>query len=127
MGQITLYLIVALVTGFIGQYVAKEKNREQGEGFILGFLLSVLGIIIVALLPTKLSIQQPQVTKELTEEEKAVLAEKERKRAEQQIVLNKRRVRVNYILGVVVLLFAIGALVMMAIYGKQGGENPIIY
>ena len=127
MGQITLYFIVALITGFIGQYVAKEKNREQGEGFILGFLLSVLGIIIVALLPTKVSIQQPQVTKELTEEEKAVLAEKERKRAEQQIVLNKRRVRVNYILGVVVLLFAIGALVMMAIYGKQGGENPIIY
>ena len=127
MEQITLYFIVALVTGFIGQYVAKEKNREQGEGFILGFLLSVLGIIIVALLPTKTLNQQTQVTKELTEEEKALLAEKERKRAEQQIVLNKRRVKVNYILGIIVLLFAIGALVMMAIYGKQGGESPVIY
>lgn len=39
--------------GLLGRYVAKEKNRSKAEGFWLGFLFSILGVIIVALLPTK--------------------------------------------------------------------------
>ena len=31
----------------------KKKNRSEAEGFWIGFLFSVLGVIIVALLPTK--------------------------------------------------------------------------
>tara|TARA_B100000579_G_scaffold265539_1_gene219004 strand:+ start:324 stop:599 length:276 start_codon:yes stop_codon:yes gene_type:complete len=46
-------LIVAIIMGILGRYVAKEKNRSKAEGFWLGFLFSILGVIIVALLPTK--------------------------------------------------------------------------
>ena len=46
-------LIVAIIMGILGRYVAKEKNRSGAEGFWIGFLFSILGVIIVALLPTK--------------------------------------------------------------------------
>ena len=81
--------------------------------------MSVLGIIIVALLPTKSMNQRPQAVKELTEEEKVALAEKERKRAEMQVVLNKRRIRTNYILAGFVFVLLVVAFVMMATIGKQ--------
>ena len=38
---------------FTGRYIAMQKNRSEAEGFWLGVLFSALGIIIVALLPTK--------------------------------------------------------------------------
>ena len=46
-------ILVSFIMGFLGRYVAKEKNRSKAEGFWLGFLFSILGVIIVALLPTK--------------------------------------------------------------------------
>ena len=46
-------LFLAIIMGILGRYVAKEKNRSKAEGFWLGFLFSILGVIIVALLPTK--------------------------------------------------------------------------
>lgn len=46
-------LISAVVTGFLGRYVAKEKGREAAEGFILGFLFSLIGVIVEAVLPSK--------------------------------------------------------------------------
>ena len=46
-------LLFAIIMGILGRYVAKEKNRSKAEGFWLGFLFSILGVIIVALLPTK--------------------------------------------------------------------------
>tara|TARA_B100000959_G_C14750265_1_gene528890 strand:+ start:425 stop:730 length:306 start_codon:yes stop_codon:yes gene_type:complete len=46
-------LIVAIIMGILGRYVAKEKNRSGAEGFWLGFLFSIFGVILVALLPTK--------------------------------------------------------------------------
>ena len=46
-------LISAVVTGFLGRYVAKEKGREAAEGFILGFLFSLIGVIVEAILPSK--------------------------------------------------------------------------
>ena len=45
--------LLAIIMGILGRYVAKEKNRSKAEGFWLGFLFSILGVIIVALLPTK--------------------------------------------------------------------------
>lgn len=51
--MILVSIIVCLITGFIGRYVAKEKNRSASEGFLFGFLLNLIGVIIVALLPTK--------------------------------------------------------------------------
>ena len=53
MGYLILPIVVCMVTGFLGRYVAKEKNRSSSEGFILGFLFNLLGVIIVALLPSK--------------------------------------------------------------------------
>ena len=58
-------LVAGLVTGFIGSYVAGEKGRSNLEGFIFGFLFSVIGVIIVGILPTK---EKPK-KKELTEED----------------------------------------------------------
>ena len=46
-------ILLSFIMGFLGRYVAKEKNRSKAEGFWLGFLFSILGVIIVALLPTK--------------------------------------------------------------------------
>ena len=51
--MILVSIIVCLITGFVGRYVAKEKNRSATEGFVFGFLLNLIGVIIVALLPTK--------------------------------------------------------------------------
>ena len=51
------YLLVSIflgfITGAIGRYIAKEKNRSLSEGFWFGFLLSLFGVLIVALMPTK--------------------------------------------------------------------------
>ena len=46
-------LLAAIVFGYIGKYIAKEKNRDKTEGFLFGFFLSILGLIIIGLLPTK--------------------------------------------------------------------------
>lgn len=45
--------LLAIIMGILGRYVAKEKNRSKAEGFWLGFLFSIFGVIIIALLPTK--------------------------------------------------------------------------
>jgi uncharacterized membrane protein YeaQ/YmgE (transglycosylase-associated protein family) len=44
-------LIAGVITGLIGLWIAKEKGRNGGEGFLLGFLLSVIGLIVEGLLP----------------------------------------------------------------------------
>jgi len=51
--SIEFFLITAIVFGLLGRYIAKQKNRSGAEGFWLGVLFSALGVIIVALLPTK--------------------------------------------------------------------------
>ena len=51
--SIEFFVISAIVFGLLGRYIAKQKNRSVAEGFWLGFLFSALGVIIVALLPTK--------------------------------------------------------------------------
>ena len=51
--ELLWYALGATLTGLIGLYIAKEKNRSQTEGFLFGFFLSIIGVIIVALLPTK--------------------------------------------------------------------------
>jgi hypothetical protein len=54
MDNLLLYSIIgAVITGALGRYVASEKGRSGGEGFLLGFLFSILGVINVALLPAK--------------------------------------------------------------------------
>ena len=53
MDYIFVSIFFGFITGAIGRYIAKEKNRSTVEGFWFGFLLSLFGVIIVALLPTK--------------------------------------------------------------------------
>jgi hypothetical protein len=44
-------IIASLITGTIGVRIADSKGRSGKEGFLLGFFLSVVGIIIEAVLP----------------------------------------------------------------------------
>jgi hypothetical protein len=46
-------LVVALVFGFVGQYVSRQKHRPATEGWWLGFGLGPIGALIAVLLPTK--------------------------------------------------------------------------
>jgi hypothetical protein len=46
-------LAAGVITGTIGGWVAKEKGRDRTEGFLFGFFLSIPGLIIEGLLPTK--------------------------------------------------------------------------
>ena len=63
-------LLFAIIMGILGRYVAKEKNRSGAEGFWLGFLFSLIGVIIVALLPTKEKKIMPEL--EISEDETTV-------------------------------------------------------
>jgi len=55
--QILMILIIvvipSVITGFIGRYIAIQKGRSKTEGFLLGFFLSLFGILIEALLPSQ--------------------------------------------------------------------------
>jgi len=46
-------IVVWILCGVGGAYLAKEKGRPQVEGFILGVVLGFLGLIIEACLPNK--------------------------------------------------------------------------
>ena len=53
MEYILVSIFFGFITGAIGRYIAKEKNRSPSEGFWFGFLLSLFGVLIIALMPTK--------------------------------------------------------------------------
>ena len=53
MEYILVSIFFGFITGAIGRYIAVEKNRSPSEGFWFGFLLSLFGVLIVALMPTK--------------------------------------------------------------------------
>ena len=90
---------LALIMGLLGRYVAMEKNRSKAEGFWLGFLFSILGVIIIALLPT---IEKEKPT-ELTDERRKEMELK----ADALKVKGKelKTLYVGYFIFVVVLLF----------------------
>jgi len=78
-------VVVALAFAALGAWIASQKNRDGGEGFILGLLFGPIGVIVEAVLPT-LSQPAPQPLEpapQLTEEEKDRL-ESERRRTEAQ-------------------------------------------
>ena len=52
MGYLGYIILFGFISGFLGTYVARQKNRSTTEGFILGFFFSLIGVIILALLPS---------------------------------------------------------------------------
>jgi len=54
MAVLIVLLVIWLHFGALGAWVAKQKGRSLGEGFILGILFAFLGIFLEALLPSKL-------------------------------------------------------------------------
>ena len=69
--ELIVAIVAAIIFGLIGRYVAKEKNRSEADGFIGGFFLGPIGIIIVALMPTLE--KKPIKEIELTDEEKETI------------------------------------------------------
>ena len=53
MEYILVSIFFGFITGAVGRYIAVEKNRSPSEGFWFGFILSLFGVLIVALMPTK--------------------------------------------------------------------------
>ena len=51
LGFLLFVIVLGIVTGIIGKWIAKKKGRSEGEGFWLGFLLSIVGLIIEGVLP----------------------------------------------------------------------------
>jgi hypothetical protein len=51
LGFLLAAIVLGVVTGIIGKWIAKKKGRSEGEGFWLGFLFSVVGLIIEGVLP----------------------------------------------------------------------------
>jgi uncharacterized membrane protein len=46
-------LLISVIFGFVGRYISTQKNRSRTEGFVFGFFLSIFGLIIISLLPSK--------------------------------------------------------------------------
>jgi uncharacterized membrane protein YeaQ/YmgE (transglycosylase-associated protein family) len=49
-GDVIIWVVVAVVCGFLGRSIGKSKGRGT-EGWWLGFVLGFIGLIIVACLP----------------------------------------------------------------------------
>ena len=48
--SIYLYLAIGVLLGAFGSFIAEKRGRSQAEGFILGFLFGIIGLIIEAFL-----------------------------------------------------------------------------
>ena len=112
-GIIIISVIAGFITGLIGMYVAKEKNRSGSEGFWFGFLLSLVGVIIVALLPTKEAKVAPKKV-ELTEEQ----LEEKKKRFEEAQISNRKMMKGFVFLSLFVI---VGTFFMSTYFGQPVG------
>ena len=48
------YLLLSIATALIGRYVSKEKGKNTTLGFLLGFFFNLLGVLVVAMMPSKI-------------------------------------------------------------------------
>ena len=105
-------ILSLIIMGFLGSYVAKEKNRSGTEGFLLGLLFSLIGVIIVALLPTKEKPKEIVISDEekvkLKREQEELMKKKDEERKE---MMRKEDKVIGKImlwgLGVLILIFTI--------------------
>lgn len=105
-----IYVLIgvgALIMGFIGVYVSNSKNRSGWEGFLFGFFLSILGIIIAALLPT-IKKEKPA---ELTAEEREEMELKAKVLQQKADKVNQKSTTVrNFVLFICLVMFLIALL-----------------
>tara|TARA_X000000950_G_C13686746_1_gene566282 strand:- start:95 stop:445 length:351 start_codon:yes stop_codon:yes gene_type:complete len=99
-GYLVIVFIAAIIMGFIGIYVSKSKNRSGWEGFLFGFFLSILGIIIAALLPT-IKKDKPA---ELTVDEKKQMEHKARALQQRADEMNRKTAKIRNIILIIVFL-----------------------
>ena len=53
MQSIAIVLAIGVFFGAIGAYLAEKKGRKHYEGFLLGFLFGLLGVVIEMMLSSK--------------------------------------------------------------------------
>ena len=51
--SIYLYLAIGVLLGACGSFIAEKRGRSQTEGFVLGFLFGIIGLLIEVFLPKK--------------------------------------------------------------------------
>ena len=116
--MIGIVIVSSFILGFLGSYVAKEKNRSGTEGFLLGFLFSFLGVIIVALLPNKEKPKEIVISDEKKEKLKREQEEWMKKKDEERKEMIRKESKVFekimlwgilVIIGVIGLLYLVGA------------------
>ena len=106
-GYLIIVFIAAIIMGFIGVYVSNSKNRSGWEGFLFGFFLSILGIIIAALLPT-IKKEKPA---ELTAEEREEMELKAKVLQQKADKVNQKSTTVrNFVLFICLVMFLIALL-----------------
>ena len=113
-----ILILSSIIMGFLGSYVASEKNRSGTEGFLLGFLFSFLGVIIVALLPNKEKPKEIVISDEKKEKLKREQEEWMKKKDEERKEMIRKESKVFekimlwgivVIIGVIALLILTGA------------------
>lgn len=74
-GLVVAAVLAWFVFGFLGVFIAGQKNRDPGEGFLLALLFGPFGCLIEALLPTLepphsvVAVVPPKITKQVPEPE----------------------------------------------------------
>ncbi len=48
-----LYIIIAIISGLVSYTIARNKNRNPVAWFFGGLFLSIVGLLIIAVLPLK--------------------------------------------------------------------------
>jgi hypothetical protein len=59
------YLLLSIATALIGWYVSKEKGRNTTLGFLLGFFFNLTGVLVVAIMPSKIDHNQFSLKKKV--------------------------------------------------------------
>ena len=115
--MIGIVIVSSFILGFLGSYVAKEKNRSGTEGFLLGFLFSFLGVIIVALLPNKEKPKEIVISDEEKEKLKKEQEEWMKKKDEERKEMIRNEGKVFEKIMLVGLVVIIGFAAILFLFG----------